>query len=74
MSAHVAPMYCPYCGGERLVPHASNHGGWECSECMRVFSTKFLGLLSRANPPSEDAATSRQLKAEGPHSPQGHVQ
>lgn len=39
------PYYCPYCGGENLRPHEDTHGAWECRECIRVFSLKFLGLL-----------------------------
>ncbi len=46
MSAHSAPLHCPYCGGERLHPHGDTHGGWECRECLRAFSVKLIGLLS----------------------------
>ena len=41
-----APLYCPYCGEEDLRPHADAHGAWECHGCARVFSVKFLGLLT----------------------------
>ncbi|NUT22642.1 MAG: hypothetical protein HOV77_26020 [Hamadaea sp.] len=44
------PSYCPYCGDEDLRPHSDVHGTWECRSCTRVFSLKFLGLLSH---PSE---------------------
>lgn len=73
MSAHVAPMYCPYCGGEQLMPHGNTHGDWECRECLRVFSAKFVGLLPRANPPFDDAATSGDPASEGARLPKGHV-
>jgi hypothetical protein len=46
MSAHTSPLHCPYCGGEQLHPHAETHGAWECRECQRAFSIRFLGLLS----------------------------
>lgn len=43
-----APLHCPYCGEEDLRPHEAGHGAWECHACTRVFSVKFIGLLSRA--------------------------
>ena len=46
MSERAVPYYCPYCGGEDLRPHGDTHGAWECRECVRVFSLKFLGILS----------------------------
>jgi ribosomal protein L37AE/L43A len=46
MSERSVPYYCPYCGGEDLRPHEDTHGAWECRECVRVFSLKFLGILS----------------------------
>ncbi|MDX6308390.1 MAG: hypothetical protein QOI06_1436 [Nocardioidaceae bacterium] len=46
MSAHSVPLYCPYCAGEILHPHGSEHGAWECRECLRVFTVRFVGLLS----------------------------
>jgi transposase-like protein len=49
MSMHAAPLHCPYCGGENLRPHEATHGAWECRECLRAFSVKFIGLLSRAS-------------------------
>ena len=39
------PFFCPYCGGEDIRPHSDQHGTWECRECTRVFSVKFLGLV-----------------------------
>lgn len=39
------PYFCPYCGGEDIRPHSDQHGTWECRECTRVFSVKFLGLV-----------------------------
>ncbi len=45
MSERSVPYYCPYCGGEDLRPHEDTHGAWECRECARVFSVKFLGIL-----------------------------
>ena len=44
--ARSAPMYCPYCGDEDLRPNESSHGAWECHSCTRVFTVKFVGLLS----------------------------
>lgn len=53
MNAHSVPLHCPYCGGEFLFPHGDSHGAWECRECLRAFSVKFLGLLAnRASSPS----------------------
>jgi hypothetical protein len=48
MSGHSVPLHCPYCGGERLFPHGDTHGAWECRECLRAFSVRFVGLLSPA--------------------------
>jgi ribosomal protein L37AE/L43A len=45
----MVPYHCPYCGGEDLRPHAEAHGAWECRECLRVFSLKFVGLLTRTD-------------------------
>jgi transposase-like protein len=42
-----APLYCPYCGDEDLRPYESEHGGWECRSCARVFVVKFIGLSAR---------------------------
>lgn len=50
------PFHCPYCGEESLWPHevvgedgetTSPHGSWECRSCLRAFSVRFLGQLSR---------------------------
>jgi hypothetical protein len=54
MSAHSVPLHCPYCGGEQLFPHGETHGAWECRECLRAFSVKFVGLLA----PKASATTS----------------
>jgi transposase-like protein len=43
-----APLYCPYCAGEDLRPNEASHGAWECHSCTRVFSLKFIGLLTKA--------------------------
>ena len=37
--------YCPYCAEENLFP--VEDGGWECRSCLRAFSVRFLGLVSR---------------------------
>jgi transposase-like protein len=42
------PFYCPYCADEDLRPSEAGHGTWECRACMRAFSLKFVGLLSRS--------------------------
>lgn len=55
------------------MPHGNTHGDWECRECLRVFSAKFVGLLPRANPPFDDAATSGDPASEGARLPKGHV-
>lgn len=39
------PYYCPFCGDQNLFPHSETHGQWECRDCRRVFSVKFIGLL-----------------------------
>lgn len=44
----VTPMYCPYCGGEDLRPHAESPAAWECHGCARVFTVRFTGLLASA--------------------------
>jgi transposase-like protein len=49
MSAHAVPLHCPYCAGEHLVPHQDNRGAWECRECLRAFSVKFLGLIPQSS-------------------------
>ncbi len=43
------PYHCPYCGEEDLRPNEAGHGAWECRACARVFSVKFIGLLSPQN-------------------------
>jgi transposase-like protein len=53
MTERVSPLYCPYCGGEDLRPHASTSaeaaraGAWECRSCTRVFTVTFVGLVVR---------------------------
>jgi len=42
--------YCPYCGEENLHPSGAARGAWECRSCARVFTVKFVGLLSREGP------------------------
>lgn len=39
--------FCPYCGEEDLHPSQAAPAAWECRSCMRVFTVKFVGLLSR---------------------------
>lgn len=48
------PYYCPYCGGEDLRPFEEEptgagarqpRSGWECRECTRVFTVRFIGLV-----------------------------
>jgi len=50
------PFHCPFCGEEDLRPHevtspegeiTSPHGTWECHACLRAFSLKSLGLITR---------------------------
>lgn len=43
MSSRMAPHYCPYCGEQDLRP-AEVPGQWECRDCARFFSVKFVGL------------------------------
>jgi hypothetical protein len=58
VSERSVPYYCPYCGGEDLRPHEDTHGAWECRECIRVFSLKFLGILPTPAEESEPRGTS----------------
>ena len=45
MSVDRSPaQYCPFCGDTNLWPHEASHGAWECRDCVRVFTVKFLGL------------------------------
>jgi ribosomal protein L37AE/L43A len=37
-------QYCAYCGETNLWPHEAGHGAWECRDCGRVFTVKYLGL------------------------------
>lgn len=43
-----AILHCPFCAGEDLHP-VEAHGGWECRECLRAFSVRLLGLVSRTS-------------------------
>jgi transposase-like protein len=62
----VSPFYCPYCGGEDLRPHEDAHGTWECRECTRVFTVKFVGLLRSArSEPASPAAASKEGMVSG---------
>ena len=47
--------HCPYCGEEDLRPSEEAPGAWECRACTRVFTVKFVGLLSREGPLSREA-------------------
>lgn len=44
--SHTVVHYCPYCGEEDLWPGPAD-GAWECRACLRVFTVRFVGLLSR---------------------------
>ncbi len=57
IGGHSVPLHCPYCAGVNLHPHGEVHGAWECRECLRAFSVKFLGLLS---PQSTHPANTRR--------------
>ncbi|MGH3500800.1 MAG: hypothetical protein ACRDQA_07870 [Nocardioidaceae bacterium] len=66
MSAHAAPLHCPYCAGEHLHPHADRHGAWECRECLRAFSVSFIGLLApQADRDSSAAAAGAAAATQG---------
>jgi transposase-like protein len=54
--ARSAPLYCPYCGEEDLRPNEASHGAWECHSCARVFTVKFIGLLSVSSRPKPENA------------------
>jgi len=45
MSERAAPFYCPYCGEEDLRPSGERHGAWECRDCTRVFTVRFVGMV-----------------------------
>ena len=48
MSERAAPMFCPYCGEERLRPWGNDpdkgHGDWRCEDCTRVFTLRYKGI------------------------------
>lgn len=45
-----APMFCPYCGEDRLRPWgddpSTGHGDWRCEDCTRVFTLRYRGLTA----------------------------
>lgn len=47
MSERAAPLYCPYCGEERLRPWGedpdTDRAQWHCEDCLRVFTLRFRG-------------------------------
>ena len=45
MTSRMAPHYCPYCGEQDLRPEETD-GRWECRDCARVFSVRFVGLAA----------------------------
>jgi transposase-like protein len=47
MSSRAVPFHCPYCGDENLRPGEDGHGAWECHSCLRAFTLRFTGQLSR---------------------------
>ena len=72
MSSHSVPLHCPYCAGENLHPHGDVHGAWECRDCVRAFSVKFIGLLSPSSTsipsaagPREQQSTHRSISTDG---------
>jgi transposase-like protein len=64
MSERAAPLYCPYCGDEDLRPNEASHGAWECHSCARVFSVKFIGLLSASFAAKPDQAFDKGVSTE----------
>jgi len=58
--SHNVLQHCPYCAGTDLHPHGDTHGAWECRECLRAFSIKFVGLLAPTRPAPSDSATGGQ--------------
>lgn len=40
----MAPLHCPYCGDEELLPEAQPDGAWRCTACLRVFTVRLVGL------------------------------
>ncbi len=40
----MAPLHCPYCGDEELVPREEPAGAWKCAACLRVFTVQLVGL------------------------------
>ena len=57
MTERAAPMFCPYCGEERLRPWDSHpgdpskgHGDWRCEDCTRVFTLRYKGISGTQEP------------------------
>ena len=46
-NGHAVPFHCPYCGDGDLRPSEKSHGAWECRACLRAFTLKMLGMISR---------------------------
>ncbi len=44
-AARATPMFCPYCGEERLRPwgELDEHAQWRCEDCLRVFELRYKG-------------------------------
>jgi ribosomal protein L37AE/L43A len=51
MTERAVPFHCPYCGDEDLRPHEDVSGAWDCRSCLRSFSLKMLGLITRPTTP-----------------------
>ena len=50
-TARAVPLYCPYCGEERLRPWGddpdADHAQWSCEDCLRVFELRYKGTTGR---------------------------
>ena len=46
MTERAVPFHCPYCGDENLFPR-EGAGAWECHSCLRAFTLRYTGQLSR---------------------------
>ena len=42
-----------------LRPHADEHGAWECRECLRVFTVRYIGVLSPSGVPTRSTLLQR---------------
>ena len=57
MTERAAPLYCPYCGDERLRPWGDHPdqgpdkgpGQWHCEDCLRVFTLRYAGTTGAAD-------------------------